>query len=229
MSSDVLRMLRQTPIFRALAEDDLARVAEVSEVRLYERGDRVFDEGDPPDHFFTIVRGRVKVVKMTPAGKDVILEIFGPGDPLGGVAVYEERPFPASAVAIDDTVCLDLPRRELFRLLEEYPSLVRGLLVGLTRRLIELTSRLAELTGGKVEPRFARLFLKLADERGRPAADGIEIPLGLTRQELADLTGTTVETSIRIMSRWGKEGVVRTDDEGFTVLDRPALEMIALN
>lgn len=229
MSSDVLRMLRQTPIFRALADDDLARVAEVSEVRLYERGDQVFAEGDPPDHFFTVVRGRVKVVKMTPAGKDVILEIFGPGDPLGGVAVYEERPFPASAVAIEDTVCLDLPRRELFRLLEEHPSLVRGLLVGLTRRLIELTSRLAELTGGKVEPRFARLFLKLADERGRPVDDGIEIPLALTRQELADLTGTTVETSIRIMSRWGKEGVVRTDDEGFTVLDRPALEMIALN
>ena len=95
---------------------------------------------------------------MTPAGKDIILEIFGSGDPLGAVAVYEEWPFPASAVALDDTACFTIGRSDFFELLEHHPSLVRGLLAGLTMRLVDLTNRLADLTGGRVEPRFARLY-----------------------------------------------------------------------
>ena len=176
-----------------------------------------------------VTSGRVKVFKMTPMGKDVILEIFGVGDPIGAVAVYEGWPFPASAVALDDTTCVLIERHAFFMLLEQYPSLVRGLLLGLTQRLIELTNRLAELTGGRVEPRFARLFLKLAGEMGRQADGGLFIPMPLSRQELADLTGTTIETAIRIMSRWGKQSIVRTDKDGFLLQDRPALDALALS
>jgi CRP/FNR family transcriptional regulator len=100
---------------------------------------------------------------------------------------------------------------------------VRGLLLGLTHRLVELTNRLTDLTGGRVEARFARLFLKLAQDLGRPAPDGTLIPLALSRQELADMTGTTIETCIRIMSRWGKDDIVRTEKEGFLVVDKGAL------
>jgi CRP-like cAMP-binding protein len=218
-----------TPGFRKLSAEDRQRLARVSTAKRYARGEPIFQEGSPSDFFYTIASGRVKVFKMTPTGKDVILEIFGPGDPFGAVAVYEGRPFPASAVALEETVCLLVPRQEFFGLLEAHPSLVRGLLLGLTHRLIELTNRMAELTGGRVEPRFARLFLKLADEAGRPAPDGIFIPMPLSRQELADLTGTTIETCIRIMSRWGKQDTVRTDKDGFTVLDRKALEILAMS
>ena len=174
-----------------------------------------------------MVSGRVKIVKMTPAGKDVILEIFGTGDPFGAVAAYEGRPFPASAIALEDTVCLLTPRSAFFALLEQHPSLVRGLLLGLTQRLVELTNRLTEMTGGRVEARIARLFLKLADNMGRPAADGTAIPMALSRQELADLTGTTIETCIRVMSRWGKDEIVRTEKDGFVLLDKAALEELA--
>ena len=104
---------------------------------------------------------------------------------------------------------------------------MRGLLLGLTVRLVELTNRMVELSGGKLEPRFARMFLKMADESGRPSPEGIVIPVHLSRQDLADLSGTTIETSIRIMSRWGKEGLVRTDRNGFVILDKPALEALA--
>jgi CRP/FNR family transcriptional regulator len=97
----------------------------------------------------------------------------------------------------------------------------------LTQRLVELTNRLAELSGSRVEARFARLFLKLGDNVGRPVNGGIGIPMALSRQELADLTGTTIETAIRIMSRWGKDEIVRTDKDGFVLLDRAALEEIA--
>jgi CRP/FNR family transcriptional regulator len=224
-------LLHETPIYRRLPPEERQRFAAVSRVKSYARGEAIFSEGDPGEVFFTIVRGRVKVFKSTPAGKDLILEIFGTGDPLGAVAVYEDRPYPASAVALEDTLCLLIRRQDFFALLERYPSLVRGLLLGLTRRLVELTNRLAELTGGRVEPRFARLFLKLADQMGQPAAPdgtGTFIPLPLSRQELADLSGTTLETCIRIMSRWGKEGIVQTTKEGFVVLDRAALATLGL-
>jgi CRP-like cAMP-binding protein len=228
MSVAPLELLRTTPIFRRLSPQDRERVAAKAAVRHYARGDALFSEGDPSEQFLIVVTGRVKVFKTTPSGKDVILEIFTAGDPIGGAAVYEGWPFPASAVALEDTTCVALARRDLFELLEQNPSLVRGLLAGLTMRLVELTTRLAELTGGRVEPRFARLFLKLAHEVGRPERDGTFIPVVLSRQELADMTGTTIETAIRIMSRWGKQRVVMTEKDGFLLLDRRELETLAM-
>jgi CRP/FNR family transcriptional regulator len=228
MSAELDQALLRAPIFAKLAGDDRRRLAEVARLHLYHRGETVFAEGDPPEHFCTIVKGRVKVFKMTPAGKDVILEIFGAGDPLGAVAAYDGHPFPASAVAIEDSQVLLVPRQAFFSLLEKHPTLVRGLLSGLTHRLAELAFRLAELTGGRVEPRFARLFIKLAQEQGRAERGGTFIPVPLSRQELADLTGTTIETSIRIMSRWGKHRTVLTEKDGFLVLNPGELETLAL-
>jgi CRP-like cAMP-binding protein len=219
--------LRRTTIFRRLSADDRQRLAAVSNLHEFGKGETLFSEGDPSDHLYTVVTGRVKVFKTTARGTDVILEIFGPGDPVGAVAAYEGRSFPASAVAIEPTTCVLVPRQAFFALLEAYPTMVRGLLVGLTHRLVEMNARLTELSGGRVEARLARLFLKLAADMGRPHDAGTFIPLALSRQEIADMIGTTIETSIRIMSRWGKEEIVRTEREGFVVIDRVALEAVA--
>jgi CRP/FNR family transcriptional regulator len=220
-------LLRVTPIFSRLSPADRKAVAETARVQAFPRGETIFEQESPSDAFYAIASGRVKIFKMMPNGKDIILEVFGPGDPLGALAVYMDRPFPASAAALEDTVCVIIPRAAFFRLLETQPTLVRGLLVGLTVRLVELTNRLAELTGGRIEPRFARLFLKLGAQMGRAERNGTFIPLSLSRQELADLTGTTIETCIRIMSRWNKDEIVRTEKDGFVVLDRAELERLA--
>ncbi len=220
-------LVASSPLFRRLAPEDRMRLQAVARLSHYARGDVVFSEGDQSTSFVAIASGRVKVFKTTPRGKDVILEIMGVGDPLGAVAAYEGRPFPATAVALEDTTCILLPRREFFSLMENHPTLVRGLLLSLTHRLVEITRRLAELSGSQVEPRFARLFLKLTDEIGRPDRDGVVIPLRLTRQELADMTGTTLETCIRLMSRWNKQEIVRTEKTGFVVVDRPSLALLA--
>ena len=220
-------LLRRIPLFRRLSPPQRSRIAEVAHITSHERGELIFSEGDPSDAFMAIVSGRVKVFKSTPAGKEIILEIFGAGDPLGAVAVYERIPFPASALTLEDTQCLRIEQSAFFRLLEQDPELVRGLLSGLTIRLAELTRRLAELTGARVEVRFARLFLKLCDQIGRPDRGGLFVAMPLSRQELADLTGTTIETAIRIMSRWQKEDVLHTEKDGFVILDRAALEEVA--
>ena len=227
MDARIEPLLQSTPIFQKLSAEDRKRLAPVARVLDYRRGDRIFSEGSPSDRFYVIASGRVKIFKTTPAGKDVILEIFGVGDPLGAVAVYEGWPFPASAIAIEDATCITIERSTFFALLESSPTLVRGLLLGLTHRLVELTNRLATLTGSRVEARFARLFLKLAGEIGHARDKGTFIAIHLSRQELADMTGTTIETAIRIMSRWGKQGIVLTEKDGFLLLDRAALEAIA--
>jgi CRP-like cAMP-binding protein len=225
--AEVESILKVTPVFRKLAPEDLYTIARAAAVKRYAKGDMIFEQSSPADAFYTIASGRVKIFKMLPTGKDMILEVFGKGDPLGAVAAYDGRPFPASAVALEDTVCIVIPRPVFFRLLEQHPSLVRGLMLGLTIRLVELTNRLAELSGSRIEPRFARLFLKLAGEMGRQERGGTFIPLALSRQELADMTGTTIETAIRIMSRWGKDDIVRTEKDGFTIIDRRALDVTA--
>ena len=229
MSEPIDDALRQSVLFRRLKPDDRQRLASVATLRAFEKGASLFTEGDESDLMYTILTGRVKVFKTTPRGTDVILELFGPGDPVGAVAVYESRPYPASALALEPTSCLLIPRQAFFSLLEGYPTMVRGLLVGLTHRLVELTNRLTELSGGRIEGRLARFFLKLGTDIGQRRDDGVFIPLVLSRQELADMIGTTIETSIRIMSRWGKDGVVRTDKDGFVIVDRAALEAVAVS
>lgn len=220
-------VLRRVTLFRRLSPEDRGHIAASARVVHYPRGAHLFDEGDPATAFLAIADGRVKVCKSTPAGKELILEIFGAGDPLAAVAVYESMPFPASAIALDDVTCLRIEQREFFALLEHHPAIVRGLLSGMTMRLAELTRRLTDLTGARVDARFARLFLKLADQLGRAERSGVFVPLPLARQELADLTGTTIETAIRIMSRWQKDDVLHTEKDGFLVLARDTLEDIA--
>jgi CRP-like cAMP-binding protein len=219
-------LLRVTPVFRKLAADDRLTVAAVADLKQYGKGEVIFEQGAPSDVFYTIASGRVKIFKRFASGKELILEVFGPGDPLGAIATYDGRPFPASAAALEDTTCVAIPRADFFALLERHPSLVRGLLLGMTVRLVELTNRIGELSGGRIEPRFARLFLKLGSQMGREERGGIFIPLALSRQELADMTGTTIETAIRIMSRWGKQDVVRSEKDGFVILDRKTLETV---
>ena len=228
MSVPVDQLLRASPLFRRLPEADRTRLAAVSQVQTFAKGDTLFSEGDPSDLLYVVADGRVKIVKLLPTGKEVIIEIFGPGDPVGAVAALESRPYPASAVAMTPSLAIVIQRGAFFALLESCPGLVRGLLVGLSFRLVELTRRISEVAGSKVETRFAHLFLKLGERMGEKRPEGFFIPMPLSRQDLADLTGTTIETSIRLMSRWGKEGVVLTEKDGFVVADWAGLEALVL-
>src|ERR1041385_1951168 len=115
-------VLAQIPLFRRVSAEDRDRLVNVAQLRSYERGDRVFEEGDPSDFFLIVVSGRVKVYKHTPSGSELILEIFGPGGPLGAVAAYESRPYPASAEAIEASTCLLIPRQTFFTLLAQHPT-----------------------------------------------------------------------------------------------------------
>lgn len=209
------------PLLASLRKEDRDALAPICRMRGYDKGETIFEEGEPADRIHFVHLGRVKIVKAA-AARDVILEILGPGEPVGAVAVFERRPFPASAVTLEPSGILSIPEREFFAMLEKRPEMMRHLLAGLTYRLMMVNKRLADLTGS-VEHRAARLFLTLADRVGLPKGGGVKIPLTLSRQEIADLIGTTPESAIRLMSRWQKEGVLLTEKDGFTIPDLGAL------
>jgi CRP/FNR family transcriptional regulator len=213
------------PALSSLTRDDREALEPLCELRAYEKGAKVFEEGDPADDIYFLFLGRVKVVKMA-GDRDLILEILGPGEPVGAVAVYERRPFPATAIALESCGVISIPSREFFSLIEKRPEITRRLLAGLTMRLMALNRRMADMTGS-VEHRIGRLFSTLAERTGRKTEDGVFIPIALSRQDVADLVGTTIETAIRVMSRWHKEGIVETDRKGFLIRDPEALASLS--
>jgi CRP/FNR family transcriptional regulator len=220
-SDRVLAAVRTVPMFRGLAPENQRHVAALATLRDYRRGDYLWREGEPPEFFTIVTRGRVKVVREGETA-DVIYELFGEGEPVGAIAVYNYMPYPAAAVALEPTTLLALPRRDWFELLDRNPEFARAIIRELTRLVLALTRKLDEMRGQTVETRIAKLFLTLAERVGRETREGVEIPIQLTRQEVADLVGTTVESAIRVLSRWGREGVLVTGEKRFVIpsLDR---------
>ena len=210
------------PLFRGLSEADRGRIESIATLRTFQKGDVVWNTGDPARELTVIVSGRAKIVRNN-AGRDVILEIFQRGEAVGAVAVYNRIPYPASAVVMEPTTLLCIPSADWFDLLERHAELSRGLILELTRLNMSLARQVEEMRGQRVEVRIAQLFLGLADRSGRESAEGVEIPIGLSRQEVAELVGTTVETAIRTLSRWSREGLLRTGEKRFLV---PSLEKL---
>jgi len=125
---------------------------------------------------------------------------------------------PGTAIAVEPSTIVHVPEREFFALTDRHPEILRQLLQMMMRRQVQLGQRVSEMTGS-VETRVAKALLDLVASSGNVEGARAVIHLPLTRQEIADLAGTTVETAIRIMSRWGKEGLVLTEGDGFVIPD----------
>lgn len=202
--------------------------AEASLVRLRKR-ENVWNDGEPPESFNFVVGGRVKLVHALESGREVILDFVEPGGLLCGNAVYGCSPYCCSAVVDGgDAEVLSLPRATVLRLIERYPAAARAFLDELTCRGTTLCRRVGEVASGKVEQRIATMLMRFAEKLGEVRSDGtLFIPLGLSRQDIADLCGTTVESAIRAMSRLGKDGVVETEPDGFVVRRGDLLRRVA--
>jgi CRP/FNR family transcriptional regulator len=192
--------------------------------RTYARGDVLLAQGETSRRIRVIRSGRAKLTRDLAAGRTVVLALFGPGDFCGAIPALSGLPSDASIVALGPLTALEIEHEAFLALIAARPERLGALLPALAGRLTECRNCLVEMTGERVEPRLASLVLRLADECGVADARGVRLPIRLTRQELADLAGTTLETAIRIFSRWQKTGVLETADDGFLLLDRAALE-----
>jgi CRP/FNR family transcriptional regulator len=225
--------LSDLQFFSDLPEGQLDAIAELFELREYEAGDKLWWQGDAADTFVFIGWGRVKVVKRRTDGNDLILGIFGWGDPVGQVAAFKGGDFPAAAVALVDTMTLEAGREEFLEALETNPTVSNALLRGMMERNIHLVRRLHDVTASPSEHRLALLMLRYYRLGGVETDDGEEgkrsayIPLPIDRQELSDLLDTRIETAIRTIRQWEQNGWIRTEDEGFTILDLDKIEDLA--
>lgn len=200
--------LNRFSIFSTLNSSDLKEIAPYIASVSFKKRDVIFSEGDPSEWFYLVVEGKVKITKLSQEGKEIILEIIPPLDFFGGLAVLRGFPYPANAIAMEDTKLLRISRSNILRVLDRFPNLMYCMALQLGERMKGSHETLKNIALERVESRIASLLLKLADKAGSKTGDGIVIDIKLTKQDIAEMVGTTVETSIRTMSKLKKMNVV---------------------
>ena len=226
-SKDVATFLRQRPVFAGLPAREIDALAALTVEEAHRARSYVFMEGDQSRWFYLVKSGHVKIVRHSKTGKDVVLELLGPGEVFGGVAVIEKRPYPAAAQATESTVVLKIPADPMIALAERHPAFIKEMALMIGRRLRAAHDSVKSLAVDPVEARLAAALLRLAEREGTRGKEGLTLPFHLTRQSLADMTGTTVETTIRILSRWLRDGLLADDGGRLVLTDGSGLSALA--
>jgi CRP-like cAMP-binding protein len=222
-----VEFLRSCPVLASLPTAELVALAALARDEQYRARDLIFTEGDPALWFCLVRSGRVRIFRQSRAGKDVVLELLGPGEVFGGVAVIEKRPYPASAQATEPSVITKLPQDAVVALADRAPSIIKAMALMIGRRLRAAHDSVKSLAVDPAEARLAATLLRLAEREGARGPGGTTVPFHLTRQSLADMTGTTVETAIRVVSRWLREGLVREEANRLVLADLRGLRELA--
>jgi CRP-like cAMP-binding protein len=226
-SKDVAAFLRQRPVFAGLPARELDALAAVALEEAHRARGFIFMEGDPSRWFYLVKSGHVKIVRHSKTGKDVVLELLGPGEVFGGVAVIEKRAYPAAAQATEPVVVLKIPADPMIALAERHPAFIKEMALMIGRRLRAAHDSVKSLAVDPVEARLAAALVRLAEREGARGKAGVTLPFHLTRQSLADMTGTTVETAIRILSRWLRDGLLVDDGGRLVLVDWAGLSALA--
>jgi CRP-like cAMP-binding protein len=219
----------RVPFLKALAATERERLRPYAEIRALGAGESIWAYDDPLQHYMFLIEGHVKLTRPTENGREVIIDVGGPGELLCSGAVSSFSPACCACVAFDDGVKVAvLPRRDVLHVVEQSPAAAAAFVRESTGREMRLGKRIVELASGQVEQRVAALMLRLADQVGTERDSGqIKIQLHLSRQDLADLCGTTLETAIRTMTKLAREDIVRTVASGFLITNRAGLEKLA--
>ena len=223
MSDIVLETLRKSKIFSVLTREELNTIRPYFEELNLRKDNYVFMESDPSDFLFIASKGKVKIIKHSAAGKDIILEIKLPGELFCCSAVLDSRPFPESAQAMEDVTVLKISRRNLLKIMDQFPLLKDEMGRYTSRKLRDAHEILRDIASETADKRIAHVLLRLADTAGVEEAGYTKIDFHITRQEIADMIGSTVETCIRMMSRFQKEGMIVSSDNRI-MINKQALE-----
>ena len=213
------QILKRSSIFSGLSDDELAALAELAFEYSFMPDQFVFWDGDAPERFYVITEGSVKVVKHSSLGKEFIIAFFGPGEMFGEVAVFENKSYPASAQAVVRTRVLGISREDFLAFLTDRPQVALRIINVLGGRLRDAQGRLRDLAGERVEQRIAAVLVMLSSKLGDT--------LPFTRQEIADMAGTTTETTIRVMGQLRSRGITRSIRGKVTIIDAEKLRLLS--
>lgn len=220
-------VLQGVQLFEGLPIEALKTVLDHGRLRRLAANEVIFRQGAPAETCHLLVQGEVKIVQGTPGGQQVIVRFLGPREMYGTVAALMGAPMPADAVAVMDGVEVMWTLPVMDELMEAYPRIARNAVGLLGKRLLQAHRRIRELTIESVDRRIALTLARIARDTGKPMGEGLDIPFPLSRQDVAELTGTTLHTVSRLLSAWEKEGIVRSTRKHLVIADIDRLEALA--
>lgn len=220
--------IARSRVFDGLTEDERQAWLEASIPREWKRGQAVARQGEPAHAFYIVETGLLKLLQLTPDGREVIVRFVGPGEPFGGIVALDTAAYPITALAAEPSRLRAWPRETLAPLLQQYPQVRVNIMREMATHMTDALTRVRELTTARVGQRLAHTLLRLIRQCGREApGGGVLISHSLTRQELADLTGTTLYTVSRTLSKWEEEGILQTDNRRLLIRDPERLKALS--
>lgn len=199
----------RTPFLEGLSETEIKKVAPYFNEYRFKRNQYIFLEGDRATRFYIIRSGRVKLLKTSASGREMVLEVMVPGQLCGGTALFGDT-HRNGAQAVEPTVAYGMSRESYEDLLAANPKIAKGIIKYLGAKLMDAHEVIISLVSSKVESRIASVIVRLCENHGTEIDGGIIINIRLTRQDIADIVGSTVETTIRTISKFKKQGLLTT-------------------
>ncbi len=219
-----LNSLWKSPIFNFLSAEEMDDLSTMMTAIFYGKDEFIFNECEHPRKLHVVASGGVKILKQSEDGKEVILDIAVPGDLFGAVAIFDGKPYAETAQALEDSVVLSLDRADFFTFLRKNPDVALEIITELGAMVRNYQDTIRALASERVEWRIARIILNLARKSGVSASESIAIDIPVTRKDIAEMAGTTVETAIRVISNFKKLGICEAQRKRIVIIDRKRLE-----
>jgi CRP-like cAMP-binding protein len=217
----------RSDLFAGIEKEKLSDIFSLGHRRVYKSGATLFREGDPALQSYLVLKGRLKLSKLHEDGKEAIVRYINPGEITAAVSVSNEKNYPVTAQVVGSAEVVGWDREAMLELMTAHPRLAINMLRVAAERLDDIQSRYLEMRVERVEQRIARALLRIMKQSGRKTDETILIDFRLSRQDLADYTGTTLYTVSRTLSNWEKKGWIASSRERIAVTDPHALVTFA--
>jgi CRP-like cAMP-binding protein len=216
------------PFFSGLDAESLERIGRGLRTRRFRRSEVIFHQGDPGDALFIVMSGAIKIMLPSDTGDEAILATLRPGDVFGELALLDGAPRSATAVALEPTETLILPRLQFRELLATEPAVRDALLASIAAELRRLTNHVEELHFLDITGRLASRLARIATESGKKQADEtIRLPSPLTQGDLAAMIGCTRQSVNKLLGMFTEDGLIRIERDSIVVLDLDGLTRAA--
>ena len=219
-----LQYLKNVPIFEDLPPEDLAIISQVNMERKYKKNEIIFMEGEPGEGIHYVKNGKVKIVHLSADGREHILNILGQSEVFAEVLLFNQVPYPATAIAVEESCVGIIRNNELEKVIIDHPRVAMNIIQIMSNKLLFIQKKVKSLVFSNSYAKIAQVVENLARRYGRKTFHGLEIDTDITRQDIANLAGTTRETVSRVLSVMKKDKVLEGDERRIIILDIHGLQ-----
>jgi CRP/FNR family transcriptional regulator, nitrogen oxide reductase regulator len=216
-AAQLLNGFGQTALFKGLSLEERKSILDAGHERVVEDDAYFFYQGDPAENIYILVEGRVKLTQVTVEGQQILLRVIGPWMLFGGIVIAMGETYPVSAQSVEKSIAMVWTKQSLMVFMNRVPALAMNTIQIMAGQVKEFQDRFRELATERVERRLARSILRLTSQTGKKVPEGVLLDMPLTRQDLAEMTGTTLFTVSRILTQWEEQGLIQSGREKIIV------------